>query len=203
MKKSPRKIACARPLCRIRSSISRFSRNVVTLLSYGVEGADMKTMRRTFSARQASRRFAYPVSSTSEKVPPPRGTTAFAVATTVETPWQAATRLSSSRRSPNASSTPSAENSRGEAGRTRARTGCPAPRSRSTTAVPRWPVAPTTRIGPKLLLDLDGETRRQLQPQVDDAAGPLLPPDPVGHALPDPRGDVLRGRRRRREVGNV
>src|SRR5262245_59844374 len=120
-------------------------------------------------------------------------------------PWHAATRLSGSRRSPKASSTPSASNSRGEAGRTRARTRCPAARSRSTTAVPSWPVAPTTRIGcmALLLLDLDGEPGSQPQTKVDDAAGPLLPGDPGGHALPDPDGEVLRRRRRPRKVGHV
>ena len=86
MKKSPRKIEWARPLLRMFSSIRRFTRNVVTASSYGVGTTDMNTIRRTFSAWHASRRFAYPVSSTSANVPRSRGTTAFAVATTVAIP---------------------------------------------------------------------------------------------------------------------
>ena len=46
----------ARPLPWIFSSIRRFRRNVVTLLSRGVSTTDMKTIRFTPSARHASRR---------------------------------------------------------------------------------------------------------------------------------------------------
>jgi hypothetical protein len=58
MKKSPRKIECARPLPRIFCSIDRFRRKVVTLASYGVGTTDMKMIRRTPSALHASIRLS-------------------------------------------------------------------------------------------------------------------------------------------------